>query len=114
MNTTYLGKQGEDLACRYLKRNGYKILERNFRFNKNEIDIVAQDGNYLVFVEVKSRSSVAFGLPREAVTKQKQQFIVECATYYLTKNKLMGKPVRFDVVEICGKDVNLLKDAYRM
>lgn len=114
MNTHIVGVKGEDVACNYLKKHKYKILERNFHYGKEEIDIVAMDGKYVVFVEVKARSSDAFGLPREAVNYTKQQSIISAARFYLVKNKIYGSLVRFDVVEILNNDVTLLKDAFRM
>lgn len=113
MNNKEIGKTGEDMAARYLQKHGYKILERNFLTRHGEIDIIAQDGDYIVFVEVKRRFSTAFGLPREAVTASKQRTIVFCATYWLGKHRLTGKPARFDVVEILNDEITLIKDAFR-
>ncbi len=116
------------MAARYLKKHGYKILQRNFTAPHGEIDIIAKDGNYFVFVEVKRRLSTYFGLPREAVTAAKQQTIAFCAKFWLTQNKLYGVPTRFDVVEILEDgssrstrktlkkkaEITLIKDAFRM
>lgn len=114
MNTRKIGVTGEDMAVRYLKKHGYKIIERNFAAPHGEIDVVAKDGDYVAFIEVKRRLSVKFGFPREAVTSQKQQTIALCAKYWLVKNKLYGVPVRFDVVDILDTDITLIKDAFRM
>lgn len=114
MNTRAVGILGEDMAAKYLKKQGYKIVERNFSSQLGEIDIVAKDGRYVVFVEVKRRKSDKFGLPREAVTEHKQQTIVRCASLWLAKHKLSGALVRFDVVEIFQDRVTLLKDAFRV
>ena len=76
MNTRAVGKIGEDIAVVYLKKNGYKIIARNFNCHGGEIDVIAQHGDYYVFIEVKSRNTAAFGAPREAVTYYKQQRIV--------------------------------------
>lgn len=113
MNTRRVGQIGEDIAAQYLKKHGYKILERNFSTRHGEIDIIAKHGTYFVFVEVKRRFSTEYGLPREAVTPSKQQTIARCATYWLAKNKLCGAPVRFDVVEILNDEITLLQDAFR-
>ena len=74
---------------------------------------MAQDGAYIVFVEVKARTSYAFGAPREAVDWRKQQTIVQCAKLWLTANGKYGAPVRFDVVEVMPEQVTLLRDAFR-
>ena len=97
------GQQGEDLACKYLKKHGYKILERNFRCRRfGEIDIVASKAGVLSFIEVKTRCSSRYGKPAEAVTLAKQRKIYRVAQYYLQCAGLMSRiPVlSFDVVEI--------------
>ena len=114
MNTRNVGSIGENIAAAYLAKHGYVILERNFSTRNGEIDIIAKQGEYYVFVEVKRRKSDKFGLPREAVTPYKQQTIVSCARYWLYKNHLYGAPVRFDVVEVMDKEVSLLVDAFRV
>lgn len=99
-----VGSLGEDLAVKYLTKLGYKIIERNKRFSKLcEIDIIAKDKNEVVFVEVKSRSDVGYGLPSEAVTKQKIKHLCRTARYFLYKNKMFNEFIRFDVVEILIK-----------
>ena len=113
MNTRKIGTAGETLAEKYLKKQGYKILQKNFVAPHGEIDIVAKDGDYIVFVEVKRRKSKAFGLPFEEVDARKQRKIVQCAKFYLAKNNLYGVKVRFDVVGILQEDVSLIKDAFR-
>lgn len=95
-----IGKIGEELATQYLNNNGYKILERNFRGNKGEIDIIATEENQIIFVEVKARTNFKYGRPAEAVTKQKQIHIEKTAEYYVLKNKMEHKSMRFDVVEV--------------
>lgn len=114
MNTHRIGVQGENRAVEYLKKKGYKIIERNFHCHFGEIDIIAMNQGYVVFIEVKSRNSVAFGLPREAVTLSKQKTIIACANYWLSSNIMVGKPVRFDVVEILDGKVDVIKDAFRI
>lgn len=94
-----LGKLAEDLAAEFLLKNGYKILARNFRFQKAEIDIIAEKDNLIIVVEVKARSTDAFMLPQEAVTKTKIKSIVSAANYYLEEfNK--NQEVRFDIISV--------------
>ena len=100
MSTISAGNDGEYLACQYLKQNGYKILERNFRIRGGEIDIVAQDGSLLVFVEVKTRYSHEFGLPKEAMTPWKIKYLLKTAQFYLVKNKWGNKQYRLDFVGV--------------
>ena len=95
-----VGNNGEDLACKFLKKNGYQILERNFVIRGGEIDVIAHDGKSLVFVEVKTRYGNEFGVAREAVTPWKLQFLQRAALFYLSRNKLGDKPYRFDLVAI--------------
>ncbi len=107
------GRAGEDLAAQYLKQQGYTILERNYRLRIGEVDIIARDGEYLVFIEVKTRRSTRFGSPFEAVDARKQQQIVKIASAYLQGKEL---PVRFDVVAVHlneqGVRVEILKNAF--
>ena len=93
------GKKAEDLAVEYLQKNGYKILVRNFRFQKAEIDIIAEKDNLIIVTEVKARSTDAFMLPQEAVTKTKIKLIVSAAHHYLEEfNK--NQEVRFDIISV--------------
>jgi putative endonuclease len=108
-----LGKAGEDLACVELARRGYVILARRYRRREGEIDIVARDGPTIVFVEVKTRESRAFGAAAEAVTAIKRRRIVQLALDYLARHRLDDVPCRFDVVSIhWGPDGPAL-DVYR-
>lgn len=91
MNTKILGASGEQRAAEFLKEKGYKILGTNFSNKIGEIDIIAKDKEFVVFVEVKARSSKAFGLPSEAVNFHKQQKIRKVALSYLKSNKMLGK-----------------------
>ena len=97
-----LGKNGEDYACTYLEKNNYKIIERNFRCKQGEIDIIAIDlvKNELVFLEVKTRSSIKYGMPAEAVNKNKQKHIYNAALYYVYCKNIKNTYIRFDVIEI--------------
>lgn len=96
------GKCGENAVASYLKKMGYKILERNYRNKIGEIDIIAKNKENLVFVEVKTRSSDKFGTPAEAVTYYKKQKIVNAAKYYLMKNPTELN-IRFDIAEVYGR-----------
>ena len=97
-----MGKSGEDLAVAELERRGYAILARRYRTDRGEIDIVAQDGETLVFVEVKARATAEFGTAAEAVTRRKQLQVIAMARVYLTFERLEDVPCRFDVVAIDG------------
>lgn len=113
MNTRVIGNKGEDVAVKYLTKNKYRVIERNFNCKFGEIDVVANDGNYIVFVEVKSRSDETFGKPRDAVNWHKQNKIVQSASYWLYKNNCMGAPVRFDVIEVLSGEITHIIDAFR-
>jgi putative endonuclease len=95
-----LGDHGEDLAAAALKKQGYKILGRNYVTPLGEIDLIARQGPTVVFVEVKTRQSPRFGSPQEAVSLTKQNRLRRLADYYLKDKRLTGTPVRFDVVGI--------------
>ena len=113
MNTRVIGRRGEDKAIEYLKMRNYTILDRNFNSHFGEVDVVAWDGEYVVFIEVKARKDTEFGMPREAVNWRKQKTIVKVAEYWLYKHKRVGEPVRFDVVEILGDKITHIVDAFR-
>ncbi len=98
-NKTEKGKQGEEIARKFLENQGYKILEMNWRFDHKEIDIIAQQDYELVFVEVKSRMNTKFGEPEEAVDEKKQNYLIEAAEAYLTINEIDCES-RFDVISI--------------
>jgi len=113
MNKRTVGTSYERLAGAYLEQQGYEILEYNFRCRMGEIDIVAKDSAYLVFVEVKYRSSERIGNPLEAVDIRKQRVISKVASYYcLTHGYGEVTPCRFDVVAISGEDYTLIKNAF--
>lgn len=99
-----LGKKGERMARQFLLDRGYKIQESNYSTPQFEIDIIARDHDTLCFIEVKTRTGVKKGLPREAVTTTKQKKIIMGAQYYLSKNKITNTRLRFDVVEVLFKD----------
>jgi putative endonuclease len=112
MNNRQVGAQKEALACEYLRQKGYVILEQNFRCRSGEIDIVARDGIYLVFVEVKFRSTNRLGGPLDAVDIRKQHKIRQVANWYLMQNRIENAWVRFDVVGILGDEIEHIKDAF--
>lgn len=95
-----VGNRGEELAAAFLERNGFKIIERNFRCKGGEVDIVAKEGKTLVFVEVKSRKTLAYGVPQLAVTPFKQRQISKAALTWLARNHKHDSPARFDVIAI--------------
>ncbi|RXM38534.1 YraN family protein [Chryseobacterium sp. CH21] len=111
------GKIAENIATEYLQKNGYKILVRNFRFQKAEIDIIAEKDNLIIVLEVKARSTDAFMLPQEAVTKTKIKSIVSAANHYLEEcNK--DNEVRFDIISVLPDEnknliIDHIKDAFQ-
>lgn len=108
MNNRKFGDAGEDLACRYLEKQGYEILERNKNYSKFcEIDIIAKLKKTVVFVEVKTRKTDSFGTPLEAITKTKYENIKKGVQFYLSENKV--KDYRIDVIGITLKpEVNIV------
>ena len=113
MNKRVLGDTRENIAAAYLENNGYFILERNFRCRMGEIDIVANEGGYIVFVEVKYRADLKYGAPAFAVDRKKQHTIYNVASFYLKKNGIsFDTPVRFDVIAITGSKIELIKNAF--
>lgn len=94
-----LGNKGEDAATEYLANKGYKIKARNWRFGKLEIDIIAEHNNFIIFVEVKSRSGTYFEQPFQAVTKKKQKFIIKAANAYIEDFEI-DLEARFDIISI--------------
>ena len=112
------GKNSEDLAAWYLKKNGYKILEQNYRTRLGEIDIIAKDKKTIVFVEVKSRRSIRYGSPKWSVTHQKQRKISMVALQYLKKTQQTDAAARFDVVAIITNrdepQIEVVKNAFEL
>jgi putative endonuclease len=113
------GAEGEERAVRALKKSRYKIVKRNFRTPAGEIDIVARDGKCLVFVEVRTRSSVEFGLPQETILARKRKRLCNAARWYMQKNRIEDGECRFDVVAVTlveeksSPQVEVIKDAFR-
>jgi putative endonuclease len=124
MHTTELGTNGEDIAARFLEDLGYRILERNYRFDRAEVDLICFEpatdyaaGGQLVFVEVKTRRGERFGRPEDALTEAKKKSLLRAAEAYLHERRLDGSPCRFDVVAIAldqadGMDLQHFKDAF--
>lgn len=116
MQKNTYGTKGEIIATNYLKKQKYKILYTNYKNQIGEIDIIAKDKKYLVFIEVKTRYSKRFGDPMEAIDEEKKFKIRNVATMYLMKNKLIDKvPIRFDAIAILGDEdheIRHIKDAF--
>ena len=114
-----LGQVGEKQVVKYLKKNKFKILEKNYVSPVGEIDIIAKDGDYICFIEVKTRINENYGTPSEAVTIDKQRHIALTATSYLKKKSLLDAYCRFDVAEVLFDDnqdftINYIEDAFRI
>lgn len=103
MERQSLGKAGETAAAEFLKASGYQIMARNYRAQPGEIDIIAVKSGTIVFVEVKTRSSLLCGTPAEAVTARKQRKIISTALCFLKHHGHMDAPCRFDIVEVLVK-----------
>lgn len=110
------GAAGEDLAFDYLHRQGYKILERNYRNALGEIDIIAQDRDTICFVEVKTRKGEAFGSPFEAISRHKRKKMIQVAWSYLKSRQKTEAKARFDVVAVVQEpaSIELLKNAFEL
>lgn len=110
------GKKNETLAIACLKKKGYRIIDKNVRNTLGEIDIIASLNETIVFVEVKSRSSLAFGSPKTAVNRNKQRRISKVALLWMKKNNLLGTSARFDVVSIVSTtlktEIEIVKNAF--
>lgn len=111
------GADSESMAVTFLKKNGYKIIERNYRTKIGEIDIIAKDGDTIVFIEVKARKSRAYN-PKEAVTSSKKRKISMVALYYLKSTRQINTRARFDVVAIDSAKksgaVEIIKNAFEL
>lgn len=111
-----LGKEGEEIACKHLLEQGYKILERNYRYHRNEVDIIALNGEELIVVEVKSRSNDYFGDPEDFLKDTQIKTIVNVVDAYIQQRDLEVE-VRFDIISIVKSrdnlQVNHIKDAFK-
>ena len=115
MKSSLFGISCERKAYSYLKGLGYEILNLNYKNKIGEIDIIAKDGNTIVFVEVKGRLTRQFGDPLEAINMRKQNKIRQVATVYLIQNNLINTPVRFDAISVLGEDdaeIRHIKNAF--
>jgi putative endonuclease len=116
MNMRSKGTEGETLAAQFLEEKGYSILERNYRFGRGEIDLVAKEGPELVFVEVKSRHSQRYGAPEESVTTAKERQLKKVAEGYLFQHNIENESCRFDIITITYQEgapvVRLIQNAF--
>ena len=116
MDKKELGKKGEELALRFLKKRGYRIIEKNYVCKMGEMDIIAKEKDTLAFIEVKTRTSTTFGAPQLAVNSAKQRQLSKVALTYLKAKQLEDVKARFDVVAILlglkGAEIELIKDAF--
>ena len=116
MQKKELGKKGEEVALRFLKKRGYRIIEKNYVCKLGEMDIIAKERDTLVFIEVKTRTSTAFGPPQLAVNLSKQRQLSKVALNYLKEKHLEDVKARFDVVAILlgqkGEEIELIRDAF--
>lgn len=116
MNRQQKGKAGEELAASFLEKQGYRILQRNYRFDRGEIDLVAIESGELVFVEVKARHNDRFGSPEEAITPAKEEQLKKVAEGYLLERKLDHQACRFDIVSISyignTPEISVLRNAF--
>jgi putative endonuclease len=116
MEKKELGKKGEEVAIRFLKKRGYRIIEKNYVCKMGEMDIIAREKDTLAFIEVKTRTSTEFGPPQLAVNSSKQRQLSKVALNYLKEKKLEDVKARFDVVAILlgqkGEEIELIRDAF--
>ena len=99
MTNQELGEFGEDYALNYLLKKGFRLIEKNYRFKRNEVDLICKDKDKFVFIEVKTRKTAEIGEPWKAVTKSKQKQIIKCANHFLIENNIEQES-RFDIVSI--------------
>lgn len=114
-----IGKRGEDEVARYVEGLGYEVIERNYRSGRNEIDIIAEDGECLVFIEVKTTASdiaESYKAPSEAVDEKKKKHLIECAVDYIKEKKRRYELYRFDVAEVYlnreKPEINYIQNAF--
>ncbi len=118
MGSQTLGIVGEELAGQFLSAHGYKILLKNYECGLGEIDLIAKESGHLVFIEVKTRRSLAMGTPAESVTFQKRRQIVKTAEYYVKRYGIKNVPCRFDVVSVLfhlentRPEIEIIKSAF--
>ena len=118
INTRLLGTKGEEIAGSYLKKEGYRIVERNYRTSRGEVDIVAYEGDKLVFIEVKTRRTREYGEGQWAIDRRKQRQMIKVALTYIVRKKINNKSYRFDTVIVedlrdGAREVLLIRDAFQ-
>ena len=106
------GRKGERIACLFLLKQGFDIIARRYRSSSGELDIIAYEGDTLVFIEVKTRSSAKFGEPWEFVDWQKQQILRRTAEAFIADHDLGQYAYRFDIVSVLGKQPTLFRNAF--
>lgn len=111
-NSRQKGMTGEDKAVLFLEKNGYNIVKRNYTCRFGEIDIIAENKDFLVFVEVKFRKNIKSGYPREAVNYKKQSKIKTTALSYISENNILERAMRFDVIEIIDNKIEHIENAF--
>jgi putative endonuclease len=113
-----IGRRGEEVALRFLRKNGYRILEKNYLCKMGEVDIIAKEKDTLTFIEVKTRTSTEFGPPQLAVDTAKQRQLSKVALHYLKEKRLEEVKARFDVVSVIlgtkGEEIELIRDAFEL
>lgn len=107
-----LGRKGEDISVEFLRKQGYKIIKRNYRCSLGEVDVIARDKQVICFVEVKTRRTDRYGLPEEAIDSYKQRRLARVALSYLKEKKLFNQDIRFDVVSIFPDEIRIIKNAF--
>jgi putative endonuclease len=107
-----LGATGEDVAAEWYEANGYQVVARNWRVREGEIDLIVRRARTIVFCEVKSRSSLAFGAPAEAVTRAKRERIRHLAAQYLQTSPVRAREIRFDVAAILDGELQMIEGAF--
>ena len=117
MHHVEVGRAGEARAARFLRKKGFRIREQDYRVPFAQIDIIAEDDGTIVFVEVKTRRNLSFGLPQESVTRKKQEKLIRAAEWYLASNQLTERECRFDVLTVYRpgektEEINLIKNAF--
>ncbi len=113
MNKRQVGSVAENTVTAFLEKQGVQIMERNYHNRSGEIDIIGRHDGYLVFFEVKYRSTVKMGYPQEAVSLSKQRQICKIADYYRCRHKLpLSTSIRFDVVAVVGEEIKWIKNAF--
>jgi putative endonuclease len=115
-NNKTFGNEGERAACLYLTKQGYEVVAKNYNYkNLGEIDVIAQKDDYIVFVEVKRRSSNLYGGPLYAISEKKKRILRKIANYYILTNKLNNSnyTYRFDLIAISGEEIEWVQDIIR-